>query len=499
MKKSTAVLTLLLALLLALPAAAQEDETAELKDKRMEVYLVLDANLLEVTSYNYDHADIRGSGMQNYVATQLPLSGIAYWKDSYVYLQYNGSNYGGRFKLTQGSITNNNFGNVHGWVKFGLLKVAVGNDNDSKYADSLGADPELRLYTGLSGETVSWTASRNPDNITGGEGVLLEGDLKPLTISVAAGGFQYKPNLQLTLTDTNTHLLRVDQSFRYGVRAGYELPSQGKLNVSYMITEKKTATAYYNKLNSDELVATQPNAETFEHLLGVYGSLHLTDNFDLTVGYNGMLTAYLPEFYNLTAKEMVKTGYPLVFKNGLNLNARYRMNPLTFRTDNSLSFWVDKNYQLFESGNTAWTDLGNSADTVADRYAGISHFVMWNGFGLSYALTDAIGIAGYLRNLLSIYSAEGTVPTGTGVYSLLRDEISFDVGFTLQFNANIEAFVKVGAGYLLTSRSEELNRQSPSWFITHIDNNNSKPAPTPVATIDNQISFRIPIGVRVRY
>jgi hypothetical protein len=244
------------------------------------------------------------------------------------------------------------------------------------------------------------------------------------------------------------------------------------------------------------------DAEIYNHLFGVYGSLHLGENTDLTIGYNGALTAYLSEFYNAAARGMVKTGYPLVFKNGLNVNARFKLHPITLRTDNSLSFWLDKDYRLFESNNPSpdWTnDRGIQQKSTADNYAEITHFVIWDGIGVNYPLSDKISLDGYLRNLFSMYNAQGTGPGGKGTYTLTRDEATFDIGVNLRFNANIDAFIKLGVIYTATYRSEDLNRQSTAFFIDNIDNSLSKGKPVPVETLDHSVAFRIPIGIRVKY
>ncbi|GHV30644.1 hypothetical protein AGMMS4952_17970 [Spirochaetia bacterium] len=485
----------LLGALLSVNIFAQES-----RDGRLSASLVLDAEAFRLTSETYERADIRVKSYQDTTLVQLPLSNISYWKDSKLNVGYDAGRWGGRISMTQESLANSGFGGLAGWVNVGFLRISIGNDIKSTYAESLGADPELRLYTGKSGDSVAWDASKNPDNITGDEGVLLEASLASFSFALAAGGYLASLTLEDPITNTNIFPTKDAFDLRYGARVGYNLPKAGKLNVSYMIEGKKIATMYGRKTDSSDIVPKQAQAEFFDHSFGLYASLNPSEDFDLTIGYNGALTSYLSEFYNQSLRTMVETGYPIVFKNGLNVNGRWRKYPLTFRTDNSLTYWEDKNYSLFETGNSAWIDLGLLDKNTADQYAGINHFVLWDGFGVSYRLTEVLSLGSYLSNLFSFYTAKGGMPGGSsGTYTFFRDELSFDISATISLNANIEAYIKLGVVEKITFRSRDLNVQTRGFFIQNINNNSSNPAPTPVETTDSSFWFRIPIGITVKF
>jgi hypothetical protein len=59
-------------------------------------------------------------------------------------------------------------------------------------------------------------------------------------------------------------------------------------------------------------------------------------------------------------------------------------NALTVRSDHSFSFWNDKNYDSLETYNQSLKDVGLIEAEQAARYVEISHFMLWNGIGVSY-------------------------------------------------------------------------------------------------------------------
>jgi hypothetical protein len=498
-------LLLCAALAAASAVFAQDADSAEDTGKGSGFTIELDlyADAFKVTNKTFAHTDIRVPAAQNTTAVQFPISSIDYWTDSKAALGYDGRFFGGNYSLTKDSIQTSGFGKLKGWLRYGFLRITAGNDIESIYADPLGADPGLRLYTGMSkstGGAVSFQ-SENPDNITENEGLLIEAFFKPLTVALAAGEFDSMPNLAQNLGGTNTYGERYDTRLRYGARAGWELEGLGKLNVSYVIKGKTIADSYnYKGGNSAEIVPFKSNAQTWDHAFGLYGSFTLPGGFDLTAGYNGHVTSYLDEFYN-NSQGWIKTGYPAVFKNGLNLNARYRMSGgVTIRTDHSLAFWKDKNYETLDSGNNRFTNAGLDAAEQADRYAEIVHFMMWNGAGLSWEVTERFTAGAYLRSLCAWYSTSGATPAGTGEYTLFRDQIETELKFLFRFNRFAEAFVKVKVQDLITSRSKDLNAQSSGVFIDYVNNNPSQGIkPVPAETLDNELSVSIPIGITLKF
>jgi hypothetical protein len=507
------ILTLLCALAAGIPAVAAQEagppaDTGKGSGLALELDLYMDA--FKVNRRTFAHTDIRVQAAQDTTAIQLPFSGMDFWSDSEATLGYEGKYFGGNFSLSQGSVANTGFGALRGWARLGVFRVTIGNDIESTYADALDADPGLRIYTGSEvvapvpgskdkNRKISFV-SQNPDNITGSEGFLLEALLKNLTIGLAAGEFSSIPNLSSFATGTNTYGERYDASFRYGARVGYNLEDVGKFNVSYIIKGSTIADSFGFKPGTTEIVPTKPIAESYIHLFGLYGSLKLPGNLGLTIGYNGELTSYLDEFYN-GAMGLVKTGYPLIFKNGVNLNVRYKTGGLTLRTDNTVSFWSDKNYDAFEANDQRLVDVGLKEREQADRYAQVNHFMMWNGIGASVDLMQKKYTASlYVRNMLAQYEASGATPAGKGAYTLFRDQIALELEFLYRINAKAEMFVKLTATDLITVRSKDLNAQSSGIFIDYINNNSTQgKKPTPVETLDNELTFSIPIGVTLKF
>ena len=483
-------------------ASAHAQEASALRDPRLSIELQLKADAFRMTNFTFAETSIRGKDKQDYTLFQWPLNNIDYYKDdsSYVDLSYNGAFYGGNVRLTNSTIANGVFGLLKGWVQFGPVKISVGNVIGSTYADSLGAEHQLRIYTGKAGLTTDWTAYKKPDNITGDEGVLVEAFVNKFTFAVAGGNFLSTLDWVGPLNNTNDYALREGVEIRYGGRAGYDLGALGKVNASYMIEGKKINDAYGFKRDSSDVAPKMANAESYDHLFGLFGSFHLTETTDLTVGYVGALTAYLTEFYSQSQNEMVETGYPFVFRNGLNVNARFKFPAFTLLTDNCLTFWQDQNYSLLETGNIqGWSDMGLEPKSKSEAYTVIDHLVLWNKVSASYPIRNNLALTSSLRNFFSYYNAEGNGPTGKGVYSLVRDQVDFSIGASLAYNANIEAWVSLGVGYMMTSRTRDLNSQSPGYFIANVNNNPALGPPAPVETVDHQVTLRIPIGIKVKY
>jgi len=505
MKQCVKIVLLLCFALCPAIAFSQSNDAAE-EAPGLTLILDLRADAFRFFNRTFDSPDIRPKDSQNSSSVQFPISNKDFWTDSKLTLSYDGRVYGGHFTLDQAALETKTFGKMGGWVRLGLFRVTLGNDIGSTYADPLGADPGMRLYTGSKlkstrrreGAVFSY---ENADNITGYDGVLVEAFLNSFTIGLAAGDFEF--NLAETLGNlpgTNTYGRTVDQKFRYGARVGYEHENNWKLNASYVFSGQTNANMYGYKYGSDEVVPTKPNAQSSEHKFGLYGSIYLPSGLDLTLGYAGHISSVLKEFYG-NAREMVETGTPLVFMNGLNLNARYKLGDLRLRTDNSFSFWKDKDFtDVFEIQNSVFDNKGYLAKAQADRFAEIDHFIMWNGFGASYPVTGNVSADLYLRNLLAVYSASGNMPVGSGEYNLLRDEIGLELKFTYRIHANAEAYIKLVAQDSVLSRSRDLNSQSRGIFIDYINNNISLGMkPSPIATLDNEFTVFIPIGLVLKF
>jgi hypothetical protein len=157
------------------------------------------------------------------------------------------------------------------WFKF-TAGIGIG----SGYADSLGADPGMRIYNGA--EQGNWNADRDPDNITQDQGVLLEGFIGPVTLALA--GRYYNPTvfaLSLNPTDTdenkrNTEWAYKDEKeFSYGARIGSEIGEWGKVNASYILEFSNYYEAQQNFYGADRdgnIVPLFGNTELTRHLFG---------------------------------------------------------------------------------------------------------------------------------------------------------------------------------------------------------------------------------------
>jgi len=508
MKQCIKTVLLLCFILSPTAAFSQSNDTAE-NAPGLTLILDLQTDAFRFFNRTYDTPEIRPKDSQNSTSFLFPISNRDFTTDSRLTLSYDGRVYGGHFTLNQEALETKTFGKIGGWVQLGIFRFTLGNDIESTYADPLGADPGMRLYTGsklktkLRRDGVDFSYE-NADNITGDDGLLVEAFLDSFTIGLAAGDFQYDLAEALSnLPGTNTYGKTEDRKFRYGARVGYNHEDNWRLNASYVVSGETIGSMYEYK--GSDVVPTKPNAESFEHMFGLYGSVYLPSGLDLTLGYAGHLSSVLKEFYGTVGnqKSMVETGVPLVFMNGLNLNARFKAGDLGLRTDNSLSFWKDKDFsQVFETQRDVFDNKGYLAKAQADRFAEISHFIMWNGFGASYPIAGNLSADLYLRNLLAIYSASGVMPSGSGDYTLMRDEIGLELKFTYRIHANAEAYIKLVAQNKMHSRSRDLNSQSDGIFIATINNVSEISGgkkPTPIATLDNEFSIYLPIGLVLKF
>jgi hypothetical protein len=490
-------LTILLAVLAAaaLPVYAQDDE--EYTGIGITAQISSSADVFKITDYRYAYPEIRGPLAQNHTDLIFPMIEPDWWTETitqdsgcFLNLGYNGKNFGGNFRVRDKP-------DVKVWARFGLIRVSLGNDLRSTYADQLGADSDLRIYTGTTADAdaFSWTANVNPDNITDGTGLLVEGLLDRLTLAVAAG--YYKPDQkEFRVPNSNIYRDKKTADFRYGARAGWNMGDIGAVNVSYLIKSRQYKDKY--DLNVDEIVPVFADAQVFDHLFGLYASLHPLPALRVTAGYNGVVTAYLDEIYSSSMDAMIETGYPLVFRNGFNLNAAYALtDDINLKTDNCLTFWRDKNYKMLESKNTngRWIDFNLEPKITADRYAEIDHFVLWNGLGMDYDLTNRLTLGAYARNLISVYSVKGMTSGGAAAdYRLTRDEAEGKISVTLRLSSRATVGVSLKVNGMIHIRSRDLNAESGQVFIENIDQDPQKPKPTPVETADSVLSMSIPIS-----
>jgi hypothetical protein len=458
--------------------------------------IAVSAEAFNLSNQTFERSDIRQSSAQDHIVLQSFIYNMNFLDAASAYLGYNGNHFGGKFGFRPQVVSGGTYtygGLVHAWVRFGLLRFTLGNDIETIWTNELGADPGLRIYNGST-----WNSFVKPENITGSNGFLITANLKPVTVALCAGDFlsAWNPSTRITngANNDNEFKDRYDTSFRYGAHIGYEIDGLGKVNASYSLAGKIIADKYRPQ-SDGELVPRDPDSRMFDHLFGLYANLSLSANIELTVGYNGLINSMLKEYYNAAARDMVEIGYPSVFINGVNLNARWKVDDrLIVRTDNCLTFWQDKNYDVFGSGQSNW-NKNTDIKEVSDTFAAVNHFVLWNGVGVDYPITDKLLGTLYLRNLYARYSSSGWAPAQTTRqdvdYSLMRDQLHVKLRLTYRFTPQAEAYIDLIFENLTTGRSLDLNTQSLLFFQDMVHNKK----PVPVATTDNDTVFRIPIGI----
>jgi predicted porin len=466
-----------------------EAETVIDEGKGFTAQVDIDTNLFQMTQAGFSDAKERQDRTDYFLIDNYPLGGFNVLDDTNVAFGYNGDWYGGNLSLNKDGL-----GGVKAWLGFfnNKLKITGGNDIGYGYADSQGADAGLRVYDdnvriGRTGaDDPSIDTSKNPDNITQDKGLLIELDLDPLKIAVAGGGNindfaesigSFKPALNPPDNDPI-----YGHSFQYGANIGYKIGELAKVNGSYVLQANKDKDKYrYDpKLG---VVAFEPDAEIWTHLFGVYASVYpwSNDSLGITVGYAGVLIKYLDEYYETSDKS--ETAIPQILKNGINLTARYKTDKLTIKTDHNVSFWIDKNYRIYNLYKTEQDSLKNwglfPKTNDSSNHSDVSHFFLWNGIGASYKFTPVIEGSIYARNLFRKDKTEE--------YDLVNNYTSLELKSTFHFSPNVEAYAGVTWQYTTRTASEGLTKGSGEFG-----------ANAPGETHDFQSMIQIPVGFTVK-
>jgi hypothetical protein len=385
------------------------------------------------------------------------------------------------------------------------LKFSAGVGIGAGYADSLGAEIGMRIYNGVT--QGSWDADRDPDNITQDQGVLLEGFFGPLSLALA--GRYYNPTVFAKVLNpnspapvqgsdedyTNTQWAYKDEvEYSYGFRLGYEIGDFGKLNASYIIEFSNyygDQQNFYGQDRDNNLVPLFGDTETTRHMFGVYASLKPLADFGVSLGYNGIVTKYLDEFYALNT--WLETSMPLVYQQAINLNLRYTgLERWVFRTDHNVSFWTDQNYTIF---GTAIKDRGILSKSQTEGLADVDHLLVWNGFGVNFRLTDAWKLDFYVRNLYRRDAAMGIVSETNRVseeFIFNRDEFKGEFKAKWEPKPNLEFYAGMETQYQVTTISKNVHQRNikdPGGFVS----------PNAVKdTRDSTLKIRFPVGLTVR-
>jgi len=443
------------------------------------------SNLFQMTSVTFSDEQERDRRTGYNLINNYLFGNTSIINGTVVRFGYNANWYGGAF-----SVNKNGIGGVKAWVSFidSKLKVSAGNDIGYSFADSQGAPAGLRIYDDHvrnvgEGEVENSTvdSNKNPDNITGGKGVLLELNLDPLTIAFAAGGnLADMGKVLMVRSGTYTQEPVFGHSIRYGINAGSKISNLAKVNVAYIFESEKTESQFTYNSAMDNIIAMRADAHIMTHQFGFFGSIDPLKNnsLGLTAGYAGVLVQYLDEFGVGS-----RTVMPQVLKHGINLAARYKTGNLTIRTDHNYSFWTDRNYRIFNlhKPNVSLRDWGLvSADTVNELWGEVQHSFLWNGFGVSYRFTPGFESSISARNLLRIDE--------TSQFSMLNNYFSVELRSTFYFGSSAEAFMGIVCNHTARATNETLSArvgEFPAGF-------------TPKDTFDTRFTLQIPIGFTVK-
>jgi hypothetical protein len=465
-----------------------ETKTAVDDQRGFTAQVDIDTNLFQMTQTEFSDAEKRYKRTNSFLINNYPFGGFNILDDTNVAFGYNGEWYGGNL-----SVNNGGLGGIKAWLSFfdGKLKVSAGNDIGYGYADSQGADAGLRVYddhvrTNNDGQNddddKTVDSSKNPDNITQDKGILIELNFDPFKIAFAGGG-----NMTDVAKDIGSFMAASNNdpvygyNFQYGVNAGGKIGALAKVNAAYILQADQDETQYEYNSKADRIITTGADAETWNHLFGVYASFYpwSNDRLGITLGYAGVFTQYLEEF-SIDSKTVM----PRVFKNGVNLTARYKTDKLTIKTDHNYSFWSDKNYKiyyLYKPDAQRMKDYGLLATTNSDSsMSDVSHIFLWNGIGASYKFTEVIEGSVYTRNLLRTDE--------TPEYKMTINYFSLELKSTFRINPSVEAYGGVTWHYTGRTVSESL----PKYLGEFTGANPAK------GTRDYVNMIQIPIGITVK-
>jgi hypothetical protein len=425
----------------------------------------------------------------------LPFGGFNLKDDTVVSFSYEDASYGGSLSMDylDNALDINDWIKIKAWVRLGPhFKITAGNDIGAEYADSLDADPGMRIYTGAATAASPWDESKNPDNITQDKGVLFESLIGPLTLAFA--GQYYDGSTESLAVDGSKNKYSVwedvdQKSYGYGARAGWAFGSWGKVNVSYINQYRNTASNYRIDPSTKKPVPSIPNAEVDTRMFGAYASMRVppVPGLAFTLGYNGILTRYFDEFYRaLGGTGMTETLVPSVYQQGVNVNLRYKGIPrLTLRTDNNYSFWTDRDYSPFGIPQRGNYGLGSSVE--GDAYSNVDHRLLWNGIGAAYEFTGSFKLSLYCRRLCRRDTA------------LQSDGVEWEVSWEKLAGELTAAFKPFGEGVELHAgitvehetrfSSKEVNAQITSKFVS---------ADRAADTTDTELVLKIPVGMTIK-
>lgn len=480
--------------LILIPVFAEDDEV---RSEGLTVSLEMGVDALNMVFRNFEHSQFRPSSAQNHSEIQYFVSNWNFDRDTRASIGFDARNYGGSFAFEPQIIGGAwSFGaKIQGWVQFSFLRLTLGNDIETNFADWQGSEEALLFF--------NWRGWHNPDNITNSIGLMAEAFVNSFTFAVAAGDFitRWIPTTRIQNGENwdNIYLDRYSTDFSYGARIGYSLGELGRINFSYRLTHRTVADSFLPEGgNFPELQPRMADARVNDHLYGLYGSFFF-GNIGITAAYLGSLTTYLPEFSMIVGGErrMVETAIPFLFVNGFNVNARWEVNDrFSLRTDNAFSFWRDKNYDVFETRQANW-NFNLAIRSNADLFAAVTNFVIRNSVGFDYDFSEAFSGNVYFRNTFHRSSAAGRVPgaeTEQREYIFDRSRMELALGVRYAFSPRASVFLKLELGHTTVSRSQDLNSETIGHFVHRVGDIHNVMRNNPLATRDSEFTVRIPIG-----
>ena len=419
-------------------------------DGRLSAMTNIRLSMFSLESQRYSHRDERinwrNTGF-DFTIFNIGPTDRNFFEDANITVAYEAERFGGRIAVDGGGL-----GGFMAWVQFNPLFRLSAGDIDAEFADALGADPGMRVYTGSTRD--AWNSWVNPDNIQGEQGLMLEFFFGPLSLAGVATTNEITDMIYSRPQTWDGEVI-MSRLWEYSGRLGVDLGDWGSANVSYRINFERTAGRFH--------VATDPytgeavlrpslaNAEVYRHNIGVFASLTPAQDWAVTLGWAADVTRYLDEFALVGSHVLHRTTWPVIFKQGLNFNARFTGIPgFTVRTDHNFSFWNDKDYTIFRLSGTQ-LDRNVLPYMTGGAYAEIERRVLWNGLGVFYHLNENWNVGIYGRNLRRTDRA--------GDIWMILNETTIEPRLTWRLNENIEFFAALNYTLLIERVSAAANSQ----------------------------------------
>jgi len=393
-------------------------------------------------------------------------------------------------------------GDMNAWVKpFGdLLKLSLGRGIGSGFISSQGGE-DLRVYTGGTrfdnANRDGWDSNRSSDNISQGEGILLEGFFGPLALALAgryssSNLFTISLNPNDPIATQDTKYVYTDQyTFSYGARIGYEINQMVRLSASYIVEFDNGTGDNFRADDRDDNIIKPVSGDAYftRNLFGLNTSFNVINDLGISIGYNGVFTQYPKQL--LSAGNMVDLAKPTVLQQGFSFNLRYSgLENWVLRTDHNFSFYGDKDYSIYRI-----PQLGNIGLSVASdltrSHPTINHLYLWNGLGFNYRFSDTFRLDFYVRNLHRRSTAND--PENNIEFLFTKNLSVCEIKGIWQPRGNYEFFIGITAENTVTFVSQEVGRRSTGQQDGFTVAANAKDIR------DTLFYFKVPFGMTVRF